>query len=1111
MKSKYILLILIFTIILTGISAVNASNEDNITISTNFNDNISFIDENVLSKTYSLNGGSFEDIQDIVDKANSGDTITLKGTYKAKDSSSLIRINKKLNIESTTGAILNANSKSGIFYLDKNAKNSVITGLTFTNGKRTIASAIYIDATNITINKCTFKNNKGTDNGGGAVATTYTLNGAKSLTISNCIFTNNRAPASSAALAAFSTDFKIINTTFTNNIVTNNMGRSAVGGALIAGINQKGTYGLISGCTFKNNKAITNNKEASRGGAAGIQDNTIIENCKFISNTADNGGALHIYGTATIKYTNFTSNTAENGGCIYAPNKGKTTITNSNFNKNTAQKNGGSIFSENNTIIINNSKFTNNGANNGGTIYSTYTLTINNSNFSKNTADNNGGALYISKQKTTTIINSYFNNNTANNNGGAISQNSNNALKIENTAFNNNTATNGGAIRTTYTLTLTNTKFQLNSAITNGGAIHTTDNTKIIQSNFTNNVAQYGGSIFCTNILTIENSKYMENKAINGSAIYNTNNLTITNTTFKDNQAQSFQLKSQNYTTTQGKNIKIKVYLEYGDNYPGIYTQKETIKINNKTLQLTSGTPNQEIILTINNKNYTQKTNTQGYAIFNIPTKQLKIKKYTTTFTHENSTITTQIQNQYQLTIEKNQKQTAKSKKQPKSKVMKKPKKVKQKSLKKTKQKVIKTNKYKKTTKKTLTKNSGKNKNKKISKKTKKTNKKIKLKNPGFRAHPPIHFIHSTLGNAYNTINDVWNIKLFTIPGYEKTMKNWGTAGKVISFSLDFLIGLKSDGSMCLGDAAINALSLIGVGVLLRGSGIAMRGMQFLTKAGRLKKIYPLLKNSKSIKSLKYALNIVKNNKFVKPISNFIKNNKIFKKISGKLKNINHKIKTVKNKITQKIKNLKTTMHKGYKKIIHIKNNLKTITKEFNKNLKNRLFKYKTLKKIPEKIKKIYKVLNPISNGIGWLTNPNKKIISKIITNRLNKYIKNKNIIIKTQRKFNIILRAKKAKKIANSVKFYFNNPFKVMKNIIHPDTKKIKKNIKTGIQYTKKIFQHSSLKRKIVKKRTIRKIFRRTINYRPQKSYTRRIIKKINIRQKANSLTKRIKKLKFW
>lgn len=214
------------------------------------------------------------------------------------------------------------------FYLDTGAKNSIISGLTFINGKRVIASAIYIDAKKVTLEKCTFRNNHGTDNGGSAVATTYNLNDASGFVVCDCIFKGNSSPASSGALAAFSKNFKIINTVFENNYVSNNMGRTAVGGALIAGRNQQGTYGTIFGCTFKNNYVKSDNNEYSRGGSAGIQDQTIVENCKFISNNADAGGAIYCYGSATIKNTNFTSNTAKyHGGAIYTINPGKITIT----------------------------------------------------------------------------------------------------------------------------------------------------------------------------------------------------------------------------------------------------------------------------------------------------------------------------------------------------------------------------------------------------------------------------------------------------------------------------------------------------------------------------------------------------------------------------------------------------------------------------------------------------------------------------------------------------------------------------------------------------------------------------------------------------------------
>ncbi len=58
--------------------------------------------------------GGFVDIQNLVDVAESGDTIILNGIFVAESNSSLISINKKLNIISFSVAILDGNGISGI-------------------------------------------------------------------------------------------------------------------------------------------------------------------------------------------------------------------------------------------------------------------------------------------------------------------------------------------------------------------------------------------------------------------------------------------------------------------------------------------------------------------------------------------------------------------------------------------------------------------------------------------------------------------------------------------------------------------------------------------------------------------------------------------------------------------------------------------------------------------------------------------------------------------------------------------------------------------------------------------------------------------------------------
>lgn len=392
MFSKRIGLTLVILFVLCYSSTLVGASQDNIT--TTIDENIEILNQvpvtekinvesdPILKTSHSLNGGSFEDIQNIIDDAESGDTIILNGKFVAKDETSTISINKKLNITSTSGAILDGDNLTRIFSLKNESQYSSISNLIFVNGKYTIGSAVYVTSKHVLVDNCTFKNNHGTYNGGGAFATPLDTQASEDLTIKNCIFTGNWAPTNSGALACFSINFKIINTLFENNYATNNEGRKGYAGALEAGM--KGSYGLIYNCTFRNNFAKSDNTtEPSYGGAALLREGSVFENCIFINNTAHKGGAITVISNGTIKNSTFIENSAENGGAIYADQP--FTITKSIFKSNHALTNGGGIYNSGN-LLVENSIFTDNYASNGGAIYNLGTLNSKNCQYQKNKA-----------------------------------------------------------------------------------------------------------------------------------------------------------------------------------------------------------------------------------------------------------------------------------------------------------------------------------------------------------------------------------------------------------------------------------------------------------------------------------------------------------------------------------------------------------------------------------------------------------------------------------------------------------------------------------------------------------------------------------------------------
>ncbi len=124
-------------------------------------------------------------------------------------------------------------------------------------------------------------------------------------------------------------------------------------------------------------------------------------------------------------------------------------------------------------------------------------LTITGSTFSNNSALGGSGAISVYSSLATSITNSTFTNNkvtttSGSGSGGAIHLNS--PATITGSTFTGNQALTGGAIiaETSYTLTISNTVFDSNSAQSYGGAIYLKWGTaNITQSTFKNNVSLF--------------------------------------------------------------------------------------------------------------------------------------------------------------------------------------------------------------------------------------------------------------------------------------------------------------------------------------------------------------------------------------------------------------------------------------------------------------------------------------------------------------------------------------------------------------------------------------------------------------------------------------------
>jgi predicted outer membrane repeat protein len=176
---------------------------------------------------------------------------------------------------------------------------------------------------------------------------------------------------------------------------------------------------------------------------------------------------------------------------------------------------------------------------------------------------NNEARIFQITGENVTIKNVNLINGKTTNNGGAIYTQTNN-LKIINTTFTNNVANFGGAIRAN-DVTVTGSNFIDNTVNQNGGAIFAAGNVTVIGSNFTDNTAQDRGGAINANNVTVIGSNFTGNTAQDGGAIYENNNVKVTGSNFTNNIARRWggAIIALNVNVT-GSNFTGNTAQEYG-------------------------------------------------------------------------------------------------------------------------------------------------------------------------------------------------------------------------------------------------------------------------------------------------------------------------------------------------------------------------------------------------------------------------------------------------------------------------------------------------------------------------------------------------------------------
>ena len=286
-------------------------------------------------------------------------------------------------------------------------KNLIIEGNSHTIDAKNSARIFNIISSNVILNNITFINGRtsGSGNVGGDGAAIWS-NGTGS--INNCNFINNTAfnnRNGGGGAIWWNGTGTIEQSNFINN---SGIGYRAYGGAIhTIGVN-------ITNSKFYNN--YINGTGSSYGGAVNLVGNGSIDNCYFINNRGVSyveGGAVSTSSNCSVLNSYFENNTASKSGAIFMFGN-NTLVDNCTFINNSASQNGGAIGAWDegcNGGLINNSRFISNHANNGGAISATSIFNITNCNFTNNFATN-GGSIY-GKAKDCTFSNLIIDNSTA--------------------------------------------------------------------------------------------------------------------------------------------------------------------------------------------------------------------------------------------------------------------------------------------------------------------------------------------------------------------------------------------------------------------------------------------------------------------------------------------------------------------------------------------------------------------------------------------------------------------------------------------------------------------------------------------------------------------------
>ena len=204
----------------------------------------------------------FSAIQAAIDDANDGDTVLIAdGRYTGAGNRDLDFHGKAITVKSQNGpehCIIDCNGTPsephrGFYFHSFERQDSVLSGLTVTNGYAVAGGGIYCDRASPTIENCIIARNQA--EGAGGIC--WLFNSPQEAALSGCVIVDNRA------------DY--------------------IGGIYV------GTYGAYTSSLTVRNCLIARNTAVDEGGGVGADTDDVLtfEACTFADNSAELGGGLY--------------------------------------------------------------------------------------------------------------------------------------------------------------------------------------------------------------------------------------------------------------------------------------------------------------------------------------------------------------------------------------------------------------------------------------------------------------------------------------------------------------------------------------------------------------------------------------------------------------------------------------------------------------------------------------------------------------------------------------------------------------------------------------------------------------------------------------------------